>query len=701
MLPHPFRAPRELDRQSSANPRYKITAHMRRTLLIFVAVALAYTGLGFVRGYTLAPLDIPLDFDAWKHDPTQRVRVSNSLLADVVVQFIPWDREILRLAREGEGPWTNRWAGDGGPLFANPQTALFSPFTWPRMLLGLDGWALMGLLKLLAAMLCAYWLARELDVPRPQAIFSGIVYATAGYTICWLLYPITSVFTLLAGLAAAMLRLMKRPSIHNAALVILFAALCTAGGHPETLFLGVLGIGVFLAWEAEKRRELGLLSLVPSFVGAALGFLLMAVQLAPFLLVLGDGYAEVLRPRIAHPFRAWGVISQVLPGILGSPLKGELDLGAVPMAENFNLRAGGFIGAIVLLAIALAWRELSPSLKRGLVIGVVALVASWHPPGLWPVLRNVPVLRVLTLEYGVALFVLFGSVAAGPALWVVAARQRRKIGTALALAGLLAVIGGLLPLVAPGPLKSVARTGIDALRERGHLRQAAAVYEERLGYYVSAAGLTTLRRVALPGACWLLAGIALAVPLRRRMALLTIAAAGELFAFGIGFNPAVKMTDLPPEPDVIREIRLRDPERQFLLAEHFEVFPANLATLYEVRDAISYDALNQRPRVEALIPGGYDPTLHTFHPILAPEEVQKLGSLGVRWVLSRSDVAGATRIAGPPPPAVGVYEVPHAIPQPQPPNDRPSGVVLGVVISLLAAGASAAWLRLYVIEPSS
>ena len=668
---------------------------MRRTLLIFVAVALAYTGLGFLPGHTFAPLDVPLDFDAWKHDPTRRVRVSNTLLADVVVQFVPWDREILRLASEGEWPWTNRWAGDGGPLFANPQTALFSPFTWPRMLLGLDGWAVMALLKLLAAMLCAYWLARELDVPRPQAAFCGVVYATAGYTICWLLYPITSVFTLLAGLAAAMLRLMKHPSMRNAALVILFAALCTAGGHPETLFLGAIGIGLFLVWEAEKRRDLGLMSLIPSFVGAALGFLLLAVQLVPFLTLLGDSYAEVLRPSIQHPFRAWGAISQVLPGILGSPVKGELDLTAVPMAENFNLRAGGFIGAIVLFAIVLAWRELTPSLKRGLVIGVVALIASWYPPGVWPVLRHVPVLRVLTLEYGVALFVLFGSLAAGPALWIVAARQRRKLGTALALAGLVAVIAGLFPLVAPRPLQNIARTGIDALRERGHLRQAPEVYEQRLAYYLSAAGQTTVRRLALPGACLLLAGIALALPLRRRTALLTIAAAGELFLFGIGFNPAVKMTDPPPEPDVVREIRLRDPERQFLLAEHFEVFPANLATLYQVRDAISYDALNQRPRVEELLPRGYDPHLHTFNPILAPDEVKALGGIGVRWVLSRGEVAGATRIAGPPPPAVGVYEVPDAIPQPLPPNHVPAGLIVGIAISLLAAAASAAWLRLY------
>lgn len=670
---------------------------MRRAFVLFLGIALLYAGLGLLPGRTFAPLDVPLDFDAWKHDPTQRVRVSNSLLADVIVQFVPWDREILRLAARGEWPWVNRWAGDGGPLFANPQTALFSPFTWPRLLFGLDGWALMAIMKILAAAFCAYWLARELDVPHPQAMFSALVYATAGYTIVWLLYPITNVFTLLAGLAAAALRLMKFPTIHNAFFVIVFAALCTAGGHPETLFLGVLGIWVFLIWEAEKRRDLGLGAIVPSTVGAALGFLIMAVQLAPFLALLGDNYAEVLRPRIVHPFRIWGIVSQILPGVLGSPLRGELDLTAVPLAENFNLRAGGFIGAIVLMAIVLAWRDLSPTLRRGLIIGGIALAASWYPPGLWPVLRHVPVLRVLTLEYGVALFVLFGSMAAGPALFMLATRRRRKLGPAVAAIGLLTMLAGLIPLVAPGTVTSAARNGIEQLRARGHLRQSAEVYEQRLGYYMNAAGLTTFRRLALPGACWLLAGLALALPLRRRGGLLTIAAAAELFAFGVGFNPAVRMDDVPREPDVIREIRLRDPARMFLLAEHFEVFPANLSTLYGVRDAVSYDALNTKRRVEQLLPRGYDPLLHTFNPILAPKEVERLGSLGVRWVLSRGDVAGATRVAGPPPPAVGVYEVPNAEPMPTPPNQRPAGMVLGMVISLIAVFASAAWLRLYTI----
>ncbi|HEX7809901.1 MAG TPA: hypothetical protein VF608_14290 [Thermoanaerobaculia bacterium] len=674
---------------------------MRRIALLFLAVALLYVGSGLLPGRTFAPIDVPLDAHAWKNDPTHRVRVSNSLLADVAVQFVPWDHEIVKMLRRGELPWVNRYAGDGGPLFANPQTALFSPFTWPRLLFGLDGWAIMGLLKLLAAALCMYWLARELDVPPMQAAFSGIVYATAGYTIVWLLYPITHVFTLLAGLAAASLRLIKFPRLRNAALVILFAALCTAGGHPESLFIGVIGIWAFLLWECEKRREFGLTAMIPSTVGAALGFLLLAVQTVPFLTLLGNSYAEVLRPSMPHPFRIWAIASQVLPGILGTPLKGELDLTAIPMAENFNLRAGGYVGALVLLMLIASFRQLPSAMKRGLVIGGIALIASWYPPGLWPIARHVPVLRVLTLEYAVLLFVFFGALAAGPALAVITAQRRRKIGTMLVVAGALTFIIGIVPLIPAmrGTLQRRAESGIEMLRQRGYLQQPREVYAQRLGYYLSAAGATSARRVAIPGACWLLAGIALLATTRRRMAFVMTAAAAELFAFGIGFNPAVKMDAIPPEPETLRAIRELDPHKQFLIAEHFEVLPANLSTLYEVRDAISYDAMSLKPRVEQLKPAGFDPLMHTFNPILAPDEVQRLGPMGIRFVLSRGDVAGAHRVAGPPAPAVGVYEVPNAIPQALPPNHRPAGFMVGFVITLLAAFASAVWLRLYLLTP--
>ena len=80
--------------------------------------------------------------------------------------------------------------------------------------------------------------------------------------------------------------------------------------------------------------------------------------------------------------------------------------------------------------------------------------------------------------------------AAGPAIAIVAARRRRKIGTALMLAGALAVIAGIIPaLPAARPaLTRIARAGIAELRSRGHLQQAPEVYEQRLAYYLAAAG---------------------------------------------------------------------------------------------------------------------------------------------------------------------------------------------------------------------
>lgn len=650
---------------------------MRRVVLIFAAVALLYTGAGFLPGRTLAPLDLPLDAGAWKPDPAQRVRVSNSLFSDVITQFVPWEREMRRLIGRGEFPWINRFAGEGGMLYADPGTGLLSPFTWPRLLFDLDGWAIAAFLKILAAALCAYWLARELDVPSDQAIVSALVFATCGYTIVWLLWPHSSVFALLPGLAAAAIRLVKEPRTRYAALVIAFAAICTAGGHPETLFVGVIGLAIFLIWETERHPGLGLSALIPSAVGAFLGFALVAVLLVPFFVVLGESHAAVARPGVAHPFRMWAAASQVLPGILGSPLRGELDLTAFAHGESFNHRAGGYVSALVLVALIMSWRSLTPTLRRGVIIGIVALVLSWYPPGVWSVFRHVPVLRVLALEYGAILFALFGSIAAGPAIAALAAHPRRKLGAALLVIGLLMAIGSLTPR---SVLTSAARSGIAELKSRGHLQQPVEVYEQRLSYYLDAGRATALRRVALPGLCFLIGGIAL---LRRRALWFSAAAVAELIAFGYGYNPAVPMSDVPDIPRVIAEVKRLDPNAQHLIAATAESFPANLGTLYGVRDVIAYDALNRRVRIEQLVEAGYDPAMHSFGKTFTPEQKRVLASLGVRFLIDRDRlelIEGAMPVA---PPA----------------NVPPRGIILGSIVSLVAALASLGWLRLYRLEP--
>jgi hypothetical protein len=668
---------------------------MKRIVLFFLAFALLYAGAGLLPGRTFAPVDLLLDSGAWKSDPSTRVRVSNSQLSDVVVQFIAWDREVVRLVREGQFPWTNRFAGQGAPLFANPQTALLSPFTWPRLLLGLDGWAVTAILKLLAAAMCAYWFARELAIDVRPALLSATVFAASGFCIVWLLYPPTNVFVLLPGLGAAALRCMKQPSRLHAFWVLLLAALCTAGGHPEALFLGVVGLAAFLAWKAHRTPGLGARSLAPVAVGAGLGFLMHGVQLVPFLHLLARSHAATARPEMEHTFRFWSLPTQVLPGLLGSPVRGELDLSAVVGAGGFHWRAAGFIGAIVLIAILGSWRALSEDLRRGWIVGLVALALSWHPPGVDALLRQVPVVRMAALEYGLLLFCLFASMAAGPALVHLGSSRRKALGAAWLLAGMGLLVGGVLPaLPAARPaLTSMARSGILDLRARGYLRQPPEVYEERLGFYLETAGATALRRVALPGGLWVVAGAALVVPMRRRRWLLAGTAVAELLAFGLGFNPAVAMDELPPAPESIAAIRRLDPGQLHGLAANFEIFPANAGTLYGVRDAASYDVLTDRDRARKLLAAGYDEELKSLHPDLTPGEVANLASLGVRWVLGREDVPGARRLPGPPSPAVGVYEIEGGVAPGVPLNRPPAGLAGGIALSIAALISSLLWLR--------
>jgi hypothetical protein len=122
-----------------------------KAALFFAAAAALFTAQGFLPHRVMLPLDLPRDAGAWKGDPAVRVSVSNRLLSDPVFEYVAWDREIRRLIGSGHFPWRNRFAGDGAHLFANPETALLFPLTWPRLIFGDRGWTITLFLKLFSA----------------------------------------------------------------------------------------------------------------------------------------------------------------------------------------------------------------------------------------------------------------------------------------------------------------------------------------------------------------------------------------------------------------------------------------------------------------------------------------------------------------------------------------------------------------------
>jgi hypothetical protein len=513
----------------------------RLAAVVFAVAALLFTAKGFLPGRVFLPLDLVLDYGAWKHDPNIRVKVSNSLLSDAILEFRPWDHEVRRLVAARQFPWKNVWAGDGQHLFANPEVSLLFPLTWLRVAMGDRGWALNAFLKLFLAGLGMWWLARvATKCDWRSALVAGFVYVTCGYMTVWLLSPHTNVYAMLPWLAASALT--KR---HAATFA--FAALATAGGHPETLFYGVVAIAIYL-WSARW--------LVPAF----LGFALCAVQLVPFAIAASHSDLLATRLQSSASTRFFAMPATLLPGYLGSPLASEIDLSALG-GENFNERAGGYAGLCALLVVLAAWRRVP---RRALVIALAALVLSWH----LPLLRLAAKLPGATERLGLV-FCFFISMCAGVAIESFTAhRAWIVIGIALAAAGVFFA----LPVAKPW-LIDVARQGIAMLQRRGYLHRPPQIYEARLAEYLAGFAAVALRRIAIPGVCLALLGLG------RRAAIAAIAI--EMIAFAYGYNPATKDVPYP---------RLPHDDRYFITAD-FEVFPPNLSTLQQVRDIREYDVL--------------------------------------------------------------------------------------------------------------
>ena len=632
---------------------------------------------GLVPGRVMLPLDHPRDLAAWKADPNARFAISNKILSDPVYEYYAWDVEVRRLLARGELPWRNRWAADGAHLFANPETVLLFPATWPRLMFGARGWAITLLLKLWLAALGMWWLSTMLTGRARLAILAAIAYACCGYATVWLLFPHVNVLAALPWLMATLLRFLDRPVRKNAAALIATAALATAGGHPETLFHGVLAIAAF----ALLSRRVSLRTALTAMAAAACGFLLISIQLVPFAYALAKSDIVVTRAGEAHAgFRPFAAAAQILPGFLGSPLRGELDLSGIrqPAAENFNERTAGFIGAIALLLIAIGWKRVEREHRIAIAIGMVALLIAWRIPLLRNVVDALPLFSISANHRVAFVFAFFASATLPAFLAAAAAEPRRKIGIALAVLATIPAIGAVtiaLPQSRPA-LMSTARRGIEHLRASGYLNKPAQVYEERLDGYITGARGTVLRRVALPAFCLALAGIALARR-NRRVALLTLAIGGEMIAFSWGYNPAIDEREVARIPPPIAAVRQLDPANAFLIAAAHHVYDANLGTIHRVRDVRSYDVLQTHERISRLADAGFDRNLRAFPPVLNAQQIDALGKLGVRWYLSPD----------------GLIEIPNAAAIPWPANEPPEGLGIGAVISVLALIGSGVLLR--------
>ena len=183
------RPDRMLSRVVSAR---RLLSAVRRRPTLSAALAYALLSLllfapALLPGHTLSASDYLWSGAPWTADRPAGVQDlgSNYEEADAVLQFQPF---LQYAARElPDVPLWNPHQMGGRPFVANSQSALFSPFNWPSLLLPF--WWSLGLaaaLKVFCAALGAHLLARALGIRYAGALLTGLVYGFGLYFVVWL-----------------------------------------------------------------------------------------------------------------------------------------------------------------------------------------------------------------------------------------------------------------------------------------------------------------------------------------------------------------------------------------------------------------------------------------------------------------------------------------------------------------------------------
>ncbi len=385
---------------------------------------------------------------------------------DAAVAFHPWAEVARDQVLAGHLPLWNPSEWAGMTLVGNMQSALFFPPSWLLIVFPFGyGWGVFSAVKVLLSGLGAYALARELGVGRGGALVAGAVYMLSAPLMLWLQYPLGSVFAIFPWLLWATTRLARRPTRASIAAVALTTALMLFAGHPESAFIAVSAIAVYLValvafdHRANPEGSRPLRIAVRWAAGGLLGAAIAAVALIPFLLALGDSVTWGERGKLipADAPSLADLLQWAMPGLFGD---GEPNLyGRWPF---------GYFGlpALILAFVGLVRYRREAGARALLAMTAVTFLAIYRVPPVRWLLEEVPPWANTYLGPERLYFViaLAGAVGAGAGFHALAHRPLplRRVVVVTAAAALVIAVGAGLAQVAGdlGAPASVKRESI-------------------------------------------------------------------------------------------------------------------------------------------------------------------------------------------------------------------------------------------------
>ena len=581
------------------------SAWLGAAVIAAAAAALLHPALGTGKG--LAPADGIFFLLPWKVLPHEKI--SNYLLSDQYLNFIPLRHFIFENVRQGRFPLWNPSISCGVPNIASMQAASLYPIhlalSWMDPF---DSAVWAAFLKLWIAGFFTFLYMRILKIGRAGALLSGVTFALCGFMIVWLGHPHVNCVCLLP----ALLYFVELGFTDGRAWAGYAAAYgcMILGGHPPSIVHVSLGVLAYFLFRLLPERRKGP-HLAAFLAATAAGILISAPQLLPFLEYYGNSSmassASALKRWSLH-LSASSLTQFLLPHIAGTPSAfGELD-GVFASTQNFNERTG-YVGILPLFLACVAVIR-----RRERWIGFYAAAVGcclWVIYGLPPMPRVLGALPVLSSINSIRLlfFLCFAlSVLAGAgldALGGLEARERRALAAGVVISAVL-VLFWIEEIFRPVLPEMTLAEKTFVLRQLYLFAggTAAAVLAVMIGKKTSR---PYVKAFCLAWTCF------------------------ELLWLGIGCNPAVSRSAYYPTTPAIE--RLRQDRSLFRIFGIGWILPPDTGILYGLQDIRGQDFATVR-RFEELMTGrSGDFTFYSF----SPASPAPLSWLNTKYVLASRD----------------------------------------------------------------
>lgn len=256
-----------------------------------------------------------------------------------LLQFYPWRKLAVDTVRSGHVPLWNHYLGNGTPLAANLQSAVFYPLNLIYLVIPVEramGYSAVG--HVILAGLFMYLYGRAIRLSRFASLVAALSYMFSGFLISRLGFlSITSATPWLPLLFCLAERLVSQRRLGNALLLGLAIGLQFLAGHAQLWYYGLWAVaayGLVRGWQVAQGGLQGRSRILRSAMRAWLllalavlvGLGVAAVQLLPTaelaLLSQRQGGAEY-EFAMTYSFWLWRLITLFAPDFFGNPARGD------------------------------------------------------------------------------------------------------------------------------------------------------------------------------------------------------------------------------------------------------------------------------------------------------------------------------------------------------------------------------------------